>query len=613
MTDEIINLAVGAVLEQIGIGSMLQGFLMFFIWIGFFVSAIEAFFGYLLMRIWIVINGILNGFIIGVILGGIIGGILGEGDPEMLLGWVLFGLIAGPIIGGMIAYKVWKIGVFLLCFGICTMVAFVLGSLMVGNMTAGLIFGVIIGAIAGYYAVLFVKPVVILITAIGGGLTAGLTLFSISPVLGIICGIVCIFGGFYVQCTMNGNVFGIGTGKLAFQGAFYPTAEVGNEVKNKQSAENLVQENRAILKENNPLFVGQKNSKFRKDLTSYKIRVRNDREYVFPNAPLLIPQIQIADMSGEEQIGLYLSFQNIVENKRIIAVYCDIHCYNVLKEKITELKNISLLDLSIESGQVVSIDKPISLPDTTIRRCEIVPRHVVFSDDTIWSYEGENSFGLAPLQKESTIHDSEFKSEFAQLIRQKTIGKISDYLYEPMNFQDFWYCGCGQLNKGESCIFCKARRQDIFKIMDMEYLKIYHQETMEKREAEKLEREEARKKKIEDIQSQTKQMMGVASEKGKEVLAKSSEVGKKTVDSLKRQVEETKQKVEHKKREQEERKRATVRYCPECGTEYEENEHFCMNCGFQLSGEIGEEKVCSACNTVNVEDAKFCMKCGQEL
>lgn len=610
MTDQIVGMALDILLEQTGMEEVIQSFLLPFIWIGFFIAAIQAFFGYLLLRIWIVINGILNGCIIGILLGLFIGISAGGSTPSMVVSWVLFGMIIGSIVGGMLAYKFWKIGVFLLCFGIGGMFSFILTALMFQSVEVGIALGFLLGIVIGCEAVMYVKPVVILITSIGNGFIAGSTLCSIDPGLGVVGGMICIFGGFYVQCIMNGNVFGIGTGQWSM-GCFGQQQDTLHMEKQVQKNEGI-QEIEGVIPittGNNSFCNTMKTSKIRNDLTSYKIRVRNEREYIFPEAPIVIPQIQIADMTEDGKIGLYLSFQNIAKDKRVIAIYCDIHCYNVLKEKVTELKNISILDLSIESGQIVSIDKAILLPDSTIRKCDIVPRYVVFSDDTMWSYTGEDRFMLTPIQREFFFEHAELKTQFVSLIRNKKIGKASHYQYEPMSFEGFWYCGCGQLNKENSCVICGVRKEDIFTIMDIEYLKMQYQEELQRQEMERLEREVARKKKIQKVQTQTKQMMGFASEKGKEVLARTSEVGQKTMDTLRKQVEDTKQKVDSKKLEPQEDKR---RYCMQCGTLYEEEDQYCMNCGINLREEV-ESKLCSNCNTANELDSVYCMSCGKKL
>lgn len=614
MVGQMMNMAIGTSLIETGLFDVVTGVFELFLWSIFFISAIQAFFGYILLRIWIVLNGIIVGMVTGGILGFWIGVLLGGGFSGTMVSWIIIGMIIGAIAGGYIAYKFWKIGVFLVCFVACMLVGMLLFGLMFQSMSVGRLLGFVLGCIGGYYGVKYVKPVIILITSISNGTSAGLALVPISPVLGIVGIIACVGGGFYVQCRMNGNVFGIGTGRFSFKEEFQldHTQEI-DAPKVHMKEENTTEKLESIKKEMNS-FTMKKNSKIRRDLTSRTIRVRNEREYCFSNAPIVIPQIQIADINEEGKIGLYVSLQNIVSEKRIIAFYCDIICYNVLKEKMNELKNMSILDLSIETGQVVAIEKPIWLPDSSIRKCEIIPRHIVFSDDTIWSYEGEDTFFCAPMQKEFIFTDPKLKSEFTALIYEKTRLRGINYQYQPMIFEEFWYCGCGQLNVEKSCVCCGLKKNDIFEMMDLHYLQMVCEEKVALQEAERLERKIARKKKMEELQAQTKQAVEHVSEKGREVLVKSNEVGRKTVDSLKEQMVETKQKVAiRKEKKREELQNGDVRYCSECGAEYEIGDCFCSQCGAEVHNDEIEGKVCLTCHTQNTMDSKFCMQCGKLL
>jgi len=51
-------------------------------------------------------------------------------------------------------------------------------------------------------------------------------------------------------------------------------------------------------------------------------------------------------------------------------------------------------------------------------------------------------------------------------------------------------------------------------------------------------------------------------------------------------------------------------YCQKCGTENEENNIYCLNCGKKLAAETN---LCPNCGIENPSQAKFCIGCGNKL
>lgn len=488
---------------------------------------------------------------------------------------------------------------------------------MFHNTAAGGWIGAIVGCVGGYFAVKYVKPVVIIVTAAVNGLCAGLLLSLVNPALGVIAAFICIFGGFYFQCVTNGYVFGIGTEKMNFGNSFKNNLnESGPGFVDLPAAAGTGEpsHNSKTTTEQSAAFM--KNSKLRSQLTAALIRTHNDREFFFKNSPIVLPQIQIADIDMEGNIGLYFSIQNITRDKRVVAVYFDIQCYNILKEKLAELKEVPILDLTIQSGEVVKLEKAISLPDFSIRRCELIPRHVVFSDDQIWNYEGDEAFVMAPRQEELTFSRQELAGEFKKALENRTELQAEKLTWRPTDFGDFWYCGCGQLNTASVCVCCGIDKAAMFEAADESHLEELYKETLaekarERAEQERLEEERRqkkaemdaeRKRKLAELQSRTVSVLGAAAEKGRETIHKAGSVSQQALDSLK------KQGAERSAKDGEENP-MTIR-CPKCLAACPQGDKFCKKCGTALRT---EGKLCKSCGCVNDSDSMFCMSCGAAL
>lgn len=135
---------------------------------GLFALA-NCFFGYKLQKVWIA----LIGFLIGLVGGFAAGMALGlEAGPALLVG-VALGLVLG-----LVAFKIYRVGIFLLSFG----AVYTMFYALIPISWVGIVVGIAGGILAGILAVKFLRPVIILTTGIGYGLSAGQMLLSLFKV-----------------------------------------------------------------------------------------------------------------------------------------------------------------------------------------------------------------------------------------------------------------------------------------------------------------------------------------------------------------------------------------------------------------------------------------------
>lgn len=562
------------------------------------IALVYTFLGYKLLRVWQILYGIGNGALVFMLLWMSLGMKINITFGILLS---VMGLLSGAGLGGYIGYRYPRIGTYLLCFNLAISSSIVLFGVQ------GVILGIFIGMGVAYLSTLYPKPIVILITAIGGGLTIGGEIGLISGILGFIVGLALIIGGIFVQCITNGNVFGIGTGRFEWKPYF--------DINDKMDMGSTDFGTLVGAISTNSRFVNKElctSSKVRMDLSKNSIKVKNDREYYFPESPIVLPQVQIGETGNGEQIGLYLSIQNLLPEKRVVACVFDIHCYNVLKEKLEVLQNVELLDLSIETGKIVSIENPILLPNNGIRKCEIVPRYIVFSDEAIWKYEGEKAFQLAPVQEHFSLDNETLKRTFTRYIQPINGRNIGNYSYMPKEYNDFWYCGCGQLNISNTCVCCHLEKNIAFQIVRKDFLLEWNNNYIQEQERNRLEREQQIHQTVEDMKAKTKNMFEFASEKGKDVVDKVST----------RFGESSKEKVEPEEAPRfEETYLEMMTNCTQCGEFLKPADSFCSSCGTPIVSqenpvvetELSYGICCPNCGTSQKEDSIYCMECGNRL
>lgn len=381
------------------------------------------------------------------------------------------------------------------------------------------------------------------------------------------------------------------------------------------------------FQKNNGQLKNVVNSKTR-SMAPGNVRSANTAELWHSEAPVILTRVQITELGQEGDAGLFIGFQNMAE-KSITAIYMDVVCYNVLKEQLGVLTDVSYIDLKVEKGQVFELQTPIALPDKSIRKCDVIIRHVVYDDESIWNYEGDEIFAQVDEQQPLNLPDG-LNDEFKRQMTMAVPGV--NYEYAPEDRGAYWFCACGQLNMpgAESCIACGADRSREFGLMDIAFLSEAREkhieeeriarEAAEQQEAERKAQEEAlkaqkiaeRNQKIEEAQKKAKEAFGAMKNKGAEYYAKGEEKIKGAAVFQKSGNAGA---------------ALSGQVCPKCGKPYNQGDKFCMGCGTKLSQPEAspqpeavqplhvqpEVKICAKCGMKNDADSKFCMGCGNVL
>lgn len=153
-------------------------------------------------------------------------------------------------------------------------------------------------------------------------------------------------------------------------------------------------------------------------------------------------------------------------------------------------------DISIERNAQAR-DLKVNLPNTNIRKLELVEAQICYSDGSVVSYEGEDlrEFEL----EEYNVNGAE--RDISNALKDK-FG--SGFKYKPVEYAEGWICGCGRFNKsGTICSGCKCSKAAVFKYtLESETSKLVGEfkEAEEKRveasrqEAIRKEKEEKKKK-----------------------------------------------------------------------------------------------------------------------
>lgn len=144
------------------------GALLTIIW-----ALLHCFFGYKLQKIWVALMAAMVGGLLGYIIAALF-------NPPVWVPWVA-ALALGALFV-MISFKLYLVGVFLLSFVLFSICV----QSIITNETAMWIVIVVGGILLGILAVKFTRPVLILATSLGGGLTAAKSLLMMTGVTALL-------------------------------------------------------------------------------------------------------------------------------------------------------------------------------------------------------------------------------------------------------------------------------------------------------------------------------------------------------------------------------------------------------------------------------------------
>ncbi len=213
-------------------------------------------------------------------------------------------------------------------------------------------------------------------------------------------------------------------------------------------------------------------------LPEIRVRKQLPKPLWINDCPVVFSRCVIADRpDGSGEINLTIQVLN-VSDREVEAIYYDLKGLDVLNEVKCDIQNIAELDMCIKPGKTYTLPGIVNLPDKTIRKIKIIIRHVCFTDETIWHYEGNEPLEGIDLVFEEI--EPELK-ETAKITREKIFPAANtqqpiQYVYYPQEGANFWLCACGQFNTIERCSKCEIQKNVMFQYFAKERLRAAYEE-----------------------------------------------------------------------------------------------------------------------------------------
>ena len=174
------------------------------------------------------------------------------------------------------------------------------------------------------------------------------------------------------------------------------------------------------------------------------------------NAPVVISAGALLKDNQTGTILAQLKIKNIT-NKVIKAAKISILSFDTIGKQIDDETKHEYLDLSVgrdyEFGQKV----PITLSNNSTRSFSVTVNEIIFADNSIWNYGGEEWAALKEANKLiSVLSDSEVAKQFKIEYGEKCE-------FEATEEKDIWICSCGKINKKEEskCFHCGCYLQTL--------------------------------------------------------------------------------------------------------------------------------------------------------
>ena len=183
-------------------------------------------------------------------------------------------------------------------------------------------------------------------------------------------------------------------------------------------------------------------------LKRYKIINHITHGHWLDNAPLLLSAHALIKDTVADTVSVQCKFANLCKAE-ISAAYISITCASVDGESVEGVEQYVYLDLKTLTGELFGDNKLIALPNKNTRKITIALDKVIFSDGSVWKTDKKEFSPLpAPIPLSMLGH---LEEQYRRAVPHSVQNNL------PEQHDDYWRCGCGQINlaQTERCIKCK--------------------------------------------------------------------------------------------------------------------------------------------------------------
>lgn len=404
-------------------------------------SLINCFFGYKIQKFLITLSGIVAGGIFGFIFG------LAVTQGEEAVGFLV--MLLGAPLGGWLAYKLYRLGIFLSFWLYGTI--FFMALFIVMQAYEIIPAAVMPGFIVGVLALVVQKSFVICATAISGGMSAGVFIGVMmgNSILGLLLGIGFSALGIYVQFRLEKKAAvapaqaAVGPMPAQPAGPSGGSAVPGAGIQPPQSAAPAFSMPASTASTSAaPAFPAPKSAAPAPGLQPLGKTV--PRTYCLRSGILVEEHSLFKD--GNENVFASVKFRNVGE-KPVIAVYYELRCRSVAGDELGSMERV-LLDINIAPGESFSSGEPFRLTDYTIRLIEPRLTRVVTDDGESIRLTEEDIRRIPPQTELRGTLDE-------KLLELAGLDKDERYFFAELE-NGYWQCACGAIARAgdEACPHC---------------------------------------------------------------------------------------------------------------------------------------------------------------
>lgn len=221
----------------------------------------------------------------------------------------------------------------------------------------------------------------------------------------------------------------------------------------------------------------------------YQVLQHEKKPYWLTNCPLLMVTHALTKDTSNNTIFLQCKFQNL-NDKKIKAFNIHIECFDVTGQPLTAVDSFSYLDISIAPDKTFGDQTPVPLPNRETRAFHIIPRKIVFDDNSIWENADNQPFVLAEYEQKRISSLDKLADQYKRDLRD-ICSKATSHTYLPAQKYGFTICGCGKimLDSTKTCPACGVSIDRLFALNNEELLTLAN-EFYEQNQREQAEQKE---------------------------------------------------------------------------------------------------------------------------